>query len=280
MNATDQRWVNELASYNFSIHYKPGAQNHVADTFCRFPIHKDSCINEYSELCEAGEIKSILDAAVNQQNNNESWIPTVNVLSTSYNDIQAEILYKGGDANICSFTRDNIRKAQDQEDWIKKIKDVKEFQKNMTASYVAKESLQFKRLWRELPNLELSSDKTLHRKGDETNQVILPSRLKPLVFKELHVDMGHLGYDRTLELIKECPKCMMMLSILLPKFVNASKTNAPNTLPQAPLKTITSSLPMELIGLDFLHLDIPRLSILAGHNESFYKIHSSLPHKE
>ena len=29
----------------------------------------------------------------------------------------------------------------------------------------------------------------------------------------------------------------------------------PNTLPQAPLKTITSSSPMELIGLDFLHLD-------------------------
>ena len=147
VNAIGQRWVNELASYNFSIPYKPGAQNHVANTLSRFPIHKDSCISEYSELCEAGEIKSILDAAVNQQNNNESWIPTVNVLSTSYNDIQAEILYKGGDATICSFIRDNIRKAQDQEGWIKKIKDVKEFQKIMTASDVAKESFQFKRLW-------------------------------------------------------------------------------------------------------------------------------------
>ena len=97
-------------------------------------------------MFEAGEIKSILDAAVNQQNNNESWIPSVNVLSTSYNDIQAEILYKGGDATVCSFTRDNIRKAQDQEDWIKKIKDVKEFQNAMTAADIAKESFQFKRL--------------------------------------------------------------------------------------------------------------------------------------
>ena len=42
------------------------------------------------------------------------------MLSTSCNDIQAEILYKGGDAAACSFTRDNIRKAQDQEDSIKK----------------------------------------------------------------------------------------------------------------------------------------------------------------
>ena len=65
---------------------------------------------------DAEESNSILDAAVNQQNNNESWIPTVNALSTSYNDIQAEILYNVGDAVVCSFTRDNIRKAQDQED--------------------------------------------------------------------------------------------------------------------------------------------------------------------
>ena len=53
------------------------------------------------------------------------------------------MLFKGGDAAVCSFTRDNIRKAQDQEDWIKKIKDVKELQKNVTAAEVAKESFQF-----------------------------------------------------------------------------------------------------------------------------------------
>ena len=50
------------------------------------------------------------------------------------------------------------------------MKDVKEFQKNITAADVAKESFQFKRLWRELPNLELSSDKTLHRKGDKKTE--------------------------------------------------------------------------------------------------------------
>ena len=140
VNATGQHWVNQYASFNFSIHYKPGAQNHAADTLSRFPIHKDSCISERSELCDAEEIKSILDAAVNQQNNNESWIPTVNVLSTSYNNIQPEIMYKESDAALCSFTRDNVRKTQDQEDWIGKIKDVKEFQKNMTTADVSKES--------------------------------------------------------------------------------------------------------------------------------------------
>ena len=140
----------------------------MADTLSRFPINKYNCISEYSKLWDAGEIKSILDAAVNQQDNNETWIPTINVLNASYNDTQAEILYKGGDAAVCSFTRHNIRKAKAQEDGIKKIKDVKEFQKNMTAADVTKELRQFKRFWRELPNLELSSDKILHRKVKTT----------------------------------------------------------------------------------------------------------------
>ena len=58
--------MNKLASFSFSIHYKPSAQNDVADTLSRFPIHKDSFIREYSELYVTGEFKSILDAAVNQ----------------------------------------------------------------------------------------------------------------------------------------------------------------------------------------------------------------------
>ena len=52
--------MNELTSSNFSIHYKPGAQNHVADTVSRFPIHKNNCISEYSELCDAGEINPLM----------------------------------------------------------------------------------------------------------------------------------------------------------------------------------------------------------------------------
>ena len=66
VNDSGQRWVNKLASFNFSIHYKPGAQNYVAETLSRFTIHEDSCISEYNELCDTDEIKSILDAAVNQ----------------------------------------------------------------------------------------------------------------------------------------------------------------------------------------------------------------------
>ena len=134
---------------------------------------------------------------------------------------------------------------------------MREFQKNMTAAYVEKESFHFKRLWRELLNLELNNDKILHRKSDKNNQAILLSRLKPLIFKEEHVDMGHLGHYRTLEHMKECffwPKMCDDIIYFVKKICKRIKDKSPNTLPQVQLKTITSSSPMELIGLELLHL--------------------------
>ena len=37
LNATRQRWVNELADFNINIHYKPGRNNTDADALSRFP---------------------------------------------------------------------------------------------------------------------------------------------------------------------------------------------------------------------------------------------------
>ena len=70
--------------------------------------------------------------------------------------------------------------------------------------------------------------------------------------------MGHLVYDRTLEVIKDCfiwPKIYDDIKYFVTKICKCIKEKAPNTLPQAPLKTITSSSHIERIGLDFLHLD-------------------------
>ena len=43
VNATGQRWINELANFKFSIYYKPRLQNVVADVLSRFPIEKEHC---------------------------------------------------------------------------------------------------------------------------------------------------------------------------------------------------------------------------------------------
>ena len=83
VNTTGQRWINELANFNFSIHYKPGVQNVVADALSRFPIEKEHCRGQYSKTCSLVEEKSIFDGAINQQYDNETWIAAVNVTRNS-----------------------------------------------------------------------------------------------------------------------------------------------------------------------------------------------------
>ena len=39
VNAIGQRWINELTDFNFTVHYKPGVENVVADTLSRLPIN-------------------------------------------------------------------------------------------------------------------------------------------------------------------------------------------------------------------------------------------------
>ena len=93
--------------------------------------------------------------------------------------------------------------------------------------------------------------------------------------------MGHLGYERTLELIRErfyWPQMNDEVKHFVGKICKCVKDKRPVRLPQAQQKSITSSAPMELVGLDFLHLDtcVGGIPVFASDNRSLYQVHSSL----
>ena len=54
----------------------------------------------------------------------------------------------------------------------------------------------------EWDNLQVHEDILYCQNQQQLRQLILPSKLKPLAYNELHVNTGHLGTDRTTELIK------------------------------------------------------------------------------
>ena len=58
-------------------------------------------------------------------------------------------------------------------------------------------------LLHEWENLSLDKDGVLRRHKGTRTQIIVPKQLHPLVLKELHENMGHLGVDRTLDLARE-----------------------------------------------------------------------------
>ena len=70
--------------------------------------------------------------------------------------------------------------------------------------------------------------------------------------------MGHLGSGRTVELIKEnfyWPKMTEDVNHFVTKLCACVKSKKPNITYEAPMKSIISSSPLQLIGIDFLHLD-------------------------
>ena len=150
------------------------------------------------------EVRSIFDGAINQQHDSETWIAAVNIASNSFDDIETEILYGEGN-NKCSISKDDMVKAQEEENWIKIVKDAIKSNNSLGKESISSNSFQLKGLMREFKHLLVSSDNILYRKNKNKKDklVLLPSRLKPLVYRELHVNMDHLGYERTLKLIRE-----------------------------------------------------------------------------
>ena len=62
--------------------------------------------------------------------------------------------------------------------------------------------IESKILFREWDDLQVHEDTVYHQKQQQPRRLISPSKLEPLVYNELHVNMDHPGTDRTTELIK------------------------------------------------------------------------------
>lgn len=109
-------------------------------------------------------------------------------------------------------------------------------------------------LLRELPRLEFL-DNVLYRRrqvgAEASYQLVLPSELRDMVLTTLHDHMGHMGADRTLDLVrtrsldiekkvKTCGRCVRR-----------------KALPEkaAPLVNINTTQPLELLSMDFLSLE-------------------------
>jgi hypothetical protein len=69
LNATGHRWVAELADYNFTIKYRPGAANN----FLRMPMD----IDEYMKLCTKETSQDSIQACMIGIQAEEMWITAI-----------------------------------------------------------------------------------------------------------------------------------------------------------------------------------------------------------
>ena len=115
-------------------------------------------------------------------------------------------------------------------------------------------------MFRERSHLVLKdgvSYRRLSAKNGEKLQLVLPNSLKPPLLQGFHNVLGHLGRDKTLDLIRErfCwPRMEKDVNRHIASCNRCIKRKSPDP-PRAPMVPILAREPMELLAIDFLSLE-------------------------
>jgi hypothetical protein len=250
LNATGHRWVAELADYNFTIKYRPGAANRDADALSRMPMD----IEDYMKLCTQETSQDSITACMNGIRAETPWITAITanpeVLNTTAFTPELNGLQK--------LDPEEIVRAQENDPCIGRIRTLKTKKEYPTEEEIRRLTPEAKALLREWKRLELGTDGVLKRRRGPETQLVLPQCYRTIVYKELHQNMGHLGSERVVELARErffWPHMQRDITHFVTKKCNCLKQRAPAKKTRAPLQNITTYAPLELVSMDFLHLE-------------------------
>lgn len=242
LDATGHRWLSALAPYDFNIVYRPGKLNTDADILSRYPGLNEPELKEIP----ADTIKVVCGATT---------APSLEAVHMPVNVVDATEF--PGEPMAQKDIRE-IRKQQFNDEflgfWVRAVRDRK---KPFKSELHAREDFSMLRQFESLKLVRGVLYRQVQTEEGKKNQLVLPACFIEEVLTGLHNDMGHPSKDRTLSLvrdrffwpgmttdteswIKNCGRCIRI----------KSKTDV-----RAPLVSITSTYPLELVCLDYLTLE-------------------------
>lgn len=252
LNATGHRWVAQLADFNFSLRYRPGKHNADADGLSRMPLD----MNELMQGCTEEVTQEVISASVQgvmlQKDLPPAWALTA----------QWDALELVSDAFLPIFaktvTPEQIRESQERDSIIGPVLHYKLNNQLLPRKALRSEHTDIRILCRQWKKLFINDQGILYRRTGDTCQLVLPKQYHQTVFGELHKEMGHLGVERTLNLIRDRFYWVHMqrdTEHFVTQVCECLKAKRPQKITRAPLTPIVSTRPFELVSIDFLHLE-------------------------
>ncbi|CAL9702220.1 unnamed protein product [Knipowitschia caucasica] len=228
LDAASHRWLAALSTYTFKLQYRAGTQNLDADALSRRPhppradvvVQKDwDLINKFTQehVMDPSEVEDLDSDVVSaichrclvnshQSSSTERPITLVESLSLSA-DAVPECYARETDNGlpvVPTLSKAQLREKQRADPVIREV--IYQMESGEKVPPTAKHELpDLALLLRELNRLELQED-ILYRRRQEREQVsfqlVLPEELRSIVLTSLHDDMGHMGIERTLDLVR------------------------------------------------------------------------------
>lgn len=263
LDATGHRWLAALANYDLTLTYRSGRMNIDADALSRRPTSEshDPPSKSGEVHVERDTVQAVADYALH-----------VDVETNPF----AELVVQSGACTAEPIPREstapNLSKFPcEPPNWAKEQREDPVI--NRVIDYIIsgvcpptrcrkKETREVNILLREWDRLVVKEGALYRRrmnKEREILQLVLPRRFRWVALESLHNEMGHLGVERTTELVRDrfywpylgrdvkqyiitCGRCVRRKGVL----------NSTNTAPMVNVKT---SRPLELVCMDFLTLE-------------------------
>lgn len=223
LDATSYRWLSSLSTFNFKIQYRAGAQNQDADGLSRKPNvqlvddletqKEQERIKQFAlnHLSDARHVQQVMLPEVikaiceRHQAYQPSSVALVESLGVSTEALPQAFMNESehGLPAISALSVNDLMRKQREDPEIREIIECLE-SNNQTPSLKGRPSdmVLWLKEWKkfEIRNGLLYRNRMDH--GKVQRQLALPSNLREMVLTCLHDDMGHLGVERTLDLLR------------------------------------------------------------------------------
>ena len=194
LNATTQRWVNELAEFRFTIKYRPGKHHIDADFMSRNPLPIEQRIKDCTQLVQLNEVQAILTGV-----NVEKFLPYTSINAITTQQFMNEDLQQ---SNLI-LSPLTLQQAQRDDPDIQTVLQFVTKKERPTLTEQRQQSLESQKLLQQWLKLTTNSQGLLCRKVSNRVQVILPVSLRQPIMKLVHGQMGHIGVERTTSIIRD-----------------------------------------------------------------------------
>ncbi|MCG8625912.1 MAG: DDE-type integrase/transposase/recombinase, partial [Proteobacteria bacterium] len=290
LGAAQIRWLSELALYNFDIVYRTGKSNLVADALSRrpespspqdqtrdsdeeweavsYPVTSSGVVNENWYTIPSQVISNEITKWVGGTKIDDSLRERIELIGASHQEGMGiePIKVETNSINIFSqIPPDKMAEAQQQDNQLGPILSWVQEGKYPPKSILYKiRSKMCRKLIYQFDRLVLKKG-VLHRlyidQDIEYHQLVLPQKYHSKVLRSVHDEMGHQGFERTLELLRErvyWPSMTADTSSWVTRCNRCQVAQGNYTKPKPKIGNIESHNPLDLLCLDFTKIDKSR----------------------